>query len=55
MRWFYVVIVAAIAAATAIGIARLANHKPVVIEAVVAASLVVIFIALFGFLAKSRE
>lgn len=55
MRWFCVVMVAAIIAATAIAIVRVAHHKPVIAEAVVAVSLVVIFVALFGFLLKSRD
>jgi len=55
MRWFYVVMVAGIAAVSAIAIARLANYRPVIVEAVVAASIIVIIIGLFGFLAKSKE
>jgi len=55
MRWFYVVMAAAIVAAGAIAVARITNYRPVVVEVVVAASLVVIFIALFGLLAKSKE
>ena len=55
MRWFYVVMVAAIAAVSAIAITRITHHRPVTVEVVVAVSLVVIFIALFGLLAKSRD
>ena len=55
MRWFYVIMVAAIAALSAIAIARVTDYKPVIVEAIVAASLIVIFIALFSFLAKSRD
>ena len=55
MKWFCVVMVAAATAASAIAIARLANHRPAILEAIVAGSLLVIFAALFGFLAKSRD
>ena len=55
MRWFYVVIIAAATAASAIAIARVTDYKPVIVEAIVGVSLIVIIIALFGFLAKSRD
>lgn len=42
-------------ALAAIAVARLTNYRPVIVEAVVAACLLVIFIALFGLLAKPRE
>jgi hypothetical protein len=55
MRWFYAVLIAAIVAGGAIGFAKLENTRTATVEAIVAASLIVIFIALFGFLAKSKD
>ena len=56
MRWFYVILIAAAVAGITIAIQRLTHAFPSnIANVIVAISLVVIFIALFQFLAKMRE
>ena len=55
MRWFYLILIAAAVAGAALGVARLTDTRAATIEVIVAASLIIIFIALFGFLSKLRE
>ena len=56
MKWFYVILIAAAAAGITVAIQRVTHafHSNIA-HGIVAISLVVIFIALFQFLAKMRE
>lgn len=56
MRWFYAILIAAAVAGITIAIQRLTHaFRSNTVHVIVAVSLVVIFIALFQFLAKMRE
>jgi len=56
MRWFYVLLIAIAIAGIAVSLERLTGgHRPVHVQAIVAVALIVIFIALFGFLSKLRD
>jgi len=56
MRWFYVLLTAIAIAGIALALERLTGgHRSIYMQAIVAAALIVIFIALFGFLSKLRD
>lgn len=56
MRWFYVLLTAIVIAGLALVIERLTGgHRYALVQAIVVAALVVIFISLLGFLSKLRE
>ena len=55
MRLFLIILVAAGVAAIAISIVRLTDTRAVFIEAIVAGSLVIIFLGLFRFLGRMRD